>query len=87
MYKASLDQKESGKYTAVRWLELDGIKGVSSPKRPRETRGVQRVQWQGSLKHDGQKQLISLMVHSSGKGFPTHQDVLHGILYSSKVSK
>jgi hypothetical protein len=88
MYKSALDQQKLGKYTMVRWLELDGIKGVQFAEAPPEdSSGVQRVQWQGYRKYNGETQLINLMVHSSGKGFPTHENTLYGILYTSKVSK
>ena len=88
MYQAALDQKASGKYTAVRWLELDGVRGVEFAEAPpADPSDVQRVEWQGYRTRDGRKELVTVMVHSSGKGFPTHADVLHAILYSTKVSK
>jgi hypothetical protein len=88
MYKGALDKQQLGDYTMVRWLELDGIKGVQFVEAPPEdSSDVRRVQWQGYRKYNGQSQLINLMVHSSGKGFPTHENELYGILYTSKVSK
>lgn len=88
MYKSALDQQKLGKYSMVRWLELDGIKGVQFAEAPPEDSGdVQRVQWQGYRTYNGQTQLVNLMVHSSGKGFPTHENELYGVLYTSKVSK
>ena len=88
MYKAALDQKQLGKYTMVRWLELDGVKGVQFVEAPPDDASdVRRVQWQAFRTYNGQTQLINMMVHSTGKGFATHEDELFGILYTSKVSK
>lgn len=88
MHQAALDQQKLGKYTEVRWLVLDGVRGVQfREKSPEDSSDVQRIQWQAYRNYNGQKQLINLMVHSSGKGFPTHVDALYGILYSTKLVK
>lgn len=88
MYQAAIDQQKLGKYTEVRWLVLDGVRGVQfREKSPDDPTDVQRIQWQAYRSYNGQKQLINLMVHSSGKGFPTHVDALYGILYSTKLTK
>ena len=88
MHQAALDQQKLGKYTEVRWLVLDGVRGVQfREKSPDDPSDVQRIQWRAYRKFNGQTQLVNLMVHSSGKGFPTHVDALYGILYSTKVMK
>lgn len=88
MHQVALDQQKLGKYTEVRWLVLDGVRGVQfREKSPEDPSDVQRIQWQAYRNYNGQKQLINLMVHSSGKGFPTHVDALYGILYSTKLTK
>ena len=88
LYQQAADQKKLGKYTEVRWLELDGVKGVQFAEAPpADSSDVQRVQWQAYRTYNGHTELVNLMVHSSGKGFPTHKDALYAILYSTKVSK
>ena len=88
MHQAAVDQEKLGKYTEVRWLVLDGVRGVQfREKVPDDPSDVQRIQWQAYRKFNGQTQLINLMVHSSGKGFPSHVDALYGILYSTKFTK
>lgn len=88
MYQAAQENVKQGKYTSARWLELDGIKGVQFVEAPPDDpTTVQRVQWQAYRTYNGQKQLINLMVHSSGKGFPTHSDTLYGVFYSTKLAK
>jgi hypothetical protein len=88
LYQQAVDQKQLGKYTDVKWLELDGVKGVQFAEAPpADSSDVQRVQWQAYRTYNGRTELVNLMVHSSGKGFPTHRDALYAILYSTKVSK
>lgn len=88
LHQAALDQQKLGKYTEVRWLVLDGVRGVQfREKAPEDSSGVQRIQWQAYRNYNGQKQLVNLMVHSTGKGFQTHVDALYGILYSTKLVK
>jgi hypothetical protein len=31
-------------------------------------------------------QMVNLMLSSSGKGFPQHEDAMYGILYSTKIT-
>jgi hypothetical protein len=88
LYQQAVDQKQLGKYTEVKWLELDGVKGVQFAEAPpADSSDVQRVQWQAYRTYNGRTELVNLMVHSSGKGFPTHRDALYAVLYSTKVSK
>jgi hypothetical protein len=87
MYQQALDQKKTGKYTEVRWLELAGVRGVEFAEAPpANPDDVQRVEWQGYTTTGGQTRLLTIMAHSSGKGFPTYADTLYGTLYSTKVS-
>jgi hypothetical protein len=70
----------------VRWLELDGVKGVefreAAPDKPDDAR---RLQWIAYRDLAGQKQMINLMLATDGKDFARHQDALYAILYSTKV--
>ena len=87
MYDSAVEQKKMGQYESARWLEIDGIKGVefleANPSDPSDFR---RLQWQGYRTHNGQTQLVNIMMKSTGKGFPEQSAALHGILYSSEVS-
>jgi hypothetical protein len=47
--------------------------------------------WKGGLpppkcKYAGQVQLVNLMLSSSGKDFPRHEDAMYGVLYSTKIT-
>jgi hypothetical protein len=54
----------------------------ANPEKPDDSR---RLQWLAYRKFAGQVQLVNLMLASSGKDFPHHQDAMYGILYSTKL--
>jgi hypothetical protein len=88
--KAFYDQAKSraknGEVDEVKWLEIDGLKGVEFREaNPEKPDGFRRLQWMAYRKYAGQVQLVNLMLSSNGKGFPKHQDALYGIMYSTKI--
>jgi hypothetical protein len=86
-YDSSESRAKNGEIDEVRWLELDGVKGVqfreAAPDKPDD---VRRLQWIAYRELAGQKQMINLMLATDGKDFARHQDALYGILYSTKVA-
>ncbi len=88
--KAFYDQAKSraknGEVDEVKWLEIDGLKGVEFREaNPEKPDGFRRLQWMAYRKYAGQLQLVNLMLSSNGKGFPKHQDAMYGIMYSTKI--
>jgi hypothetical protein len=88
--KAFYDQAKSrmknGEVDEVKWLEIDGLKGVQFREaNPEKPHGIRRLQWMAYRKYAGQVQLVNLMLSSSGSGFPKHQDAMYGVMYSTKV--
>jgi hypothetical protein len=85
-YDQAVTRSKNGEVDEVRWLELDGLKGVqfreSNPEKPD---GIRRLQWLAYRKYAGQVQMVNVMLSSSGKGFPQHQDAMYGVLYSTKI--
>jgi len=87
MYNAAKDQQKIGKYDEVKWLELDGVRGVefreSVQERPDD---IRRLEWQAYRTFAGSTQLISMILSTDSGEFAKHQDELYGILYSTKVT-
>lgn len=89
--QAFFDQAESraknGEVDEVKWVEIDGLKGVqfreANPEKPDDSR---RLQWLAYRKYTGQLQMINLMLASQGKDFERHKNAMYGILYSTKVA-
>jgi len=86
-YDGARTRYKNGEVDELKWLELDGVKGFqfreSNPEKPD---GIRRLQWMGYRKYAGQVQLVNVMLSSSGKGFPQHQDEMYGVLYSTKIT-
>ncbi len=71
----------------VKWLEIDGLKGVQFRESDPETPdGIRRLQWLAYRKYAGQVQMVNVMLSTSGKDFLRHQDAMYGVLYSTKLA-
>jgi hypothetical protein len=85
-YDGAKTRAKNGEVDELKWLEIDGLKGVQfRESNPEQADGIRRLQWLAYRKYAGQVQLVNLMLSSSGKGFPKHQDAIYGILYSTKL--
>src|SRR5437588_1451161 len=86
-YDQAAARKQRGEVNEVRWLKLDGVKGVMFREAAPETSdSPQRLQWMGYRNYKGQTQLVNIILSSSGKHFTQHEDALYGILYSTKLT-
>lgn len=85
-YQGAQTRMKNGEVDELKWLELDGLKGVqfreSNPDKPDD---IRRLQWMAYRKYAGQTQLINIILSSNGKNFPQVQDALYGVLYSTKI--
>ena len=87
-YAGAEQRKRTGEVNEVRWLLLDGVKGVMfRESAPESADNPQRLQWMGYRDYKGQKQLVNIMLASRGKDFARHEDAMYGILYSTKLGK
>ena len=86
MYDQTVERKRNGQVEDVRWLELDGVKGVALREAPPENKeDARRIQWMTYRKYAGQTQMLILTLNSTGRSFDKWQDALYGILYSTKL--
>lgn len=86
MYEAAKTNQKIGKYDEVRWLEIDGVRGVGFRESKQEMAGdIRRLQWQAYRTYAGNTQLINMILSTDSGDFPKHEDELYGILYSAKV--
>ena len=87
-YAGAEQRKRTGEVDDVRWLKLDGVKGVMFREAaPENSDSPQRLQWMGYRNYKGQLQLVNIMLASEGKYFARHEDAMYGILYSTKLSQ
>jgi hypothetical protein len=85
-YDGAKSRAKNGEVDEVKWMQIDGLKGVQFREaNPEQPDGIRRLQWMAYRKYAGQVQLVNLILSSSGKGFPKHQDEMYGVLYSMKL--
>jgi hypothetical protein len=86
-YDGAKTRAKNGEVDELKWVEIDGLKGVqfreANPEKPDDSR---RLQWLAYRKYSGQVQMVNLMLASQGKDFERHKDAMYGILYSTKVA-
>ena len=86
-YDSALEQLKQGNYETVRWLEIDGVKGVEWKEALKEKDGIRRHQWIAFRRFQGQNQQLNVMVSTNGEKFDTQKDTLAAIMYSMKIAK
>ncbi len=85
-YDQAVNRQKQGEVSEVRWLELDGVRGVQFLETPPEGKdSPRRLQWIAYRKFGGQTQMVNLILSSQGQHFEKHKDALYGILYSTKL--
>jgi hypothetical protein len=85
-YDGAKTRAKNGEVDELKWVAIDGLKGVQfRESNPEEADGIRRLQWMAYRKYATQVQLVNVMLSSSGKGFPKHQDEMYGVLYSMKL--
>lgn len=85
-YDGAKTRAKNGEVDEVKWVEIDGLKGVqfreANPEKPDD---IRRLQWMAYRKYNGQVQLVNLMLSSDGAGFTKHQEEMYGVMYSTKI--
>ena len=85
-YDGAKTRMKNGELDQLRWLEIDGVKGVqfreATPDKPD---GIRRMQWIAYRKYAGQVQMVNIILSTDGKDYPRHEDVMNGVLYSTKL--
>lgn len=85
-YDGAKTRAKNGEVDEVKWVEIDGLKGVQFREaNPEKADDFRRLQWMAYRKYNGQVQLVNVMLSSNGTGFTKHQDELYGVLFSTKL--
>jgi len=79
-------RKKNGEVDELKWLELDGARGVEfRESKPQMADDIRRLQWMTYRKFGGQTQLVNFILSTSGGKFDSRSDELYGILFSTKL--
>jgi len=86
-YDGAKTRAQNGEVDELKWVEIDGVKGVQFREaNPEQGDDHRRLQWMAYRKYTGQVQLVNVMLASEGKDFDRHKDAMYGILYSLKIA-
>jgi hypothetical protein len=86
-YEQAKDRAKNGEVDEVKWVEIDGVKGVQFREAPQDHPDApRRLQWLAYRKYLGQIQGINVMLATQSKDFERHKNALYGILYSMKLT-
>src|SRR5687768_2010114 len=86
-YDGAKTRAKNGEVDELKWVEIDGLKGVQFREaNPEKPDGIRRLQWMAYRKYTGQVQHVNVMLASEGKDFERHKDAMYGILYSMKIA-
>ena len=79
-------RKKNGEVDELKWLELDGVRGVEfRESKPQMADDFRRLQWMTYRKYANQTQLVNFILSTSGGKFDRRQDELYAILYSTRL--
>ncbi len=85
-YDQAMQQLKQGKYEKVRYLDIDGVKGVEWTEAPPEDKdGPRRHQWIGYRNYLGQNQMLNVMLSTKGTNFEKHRNNFAAIMYSMTI--
>lgn len=86
-YQQAKDRAKNGDVDEVKWVEIDGLKGVQFREAIQEHPDApRRLQWLSYRKYLGQVQGINVMLATQSKDFERHKNAMYGILYSMKIT-
>jgi hypothetical protein len=87
-YDSALQQLKNSKYENVRYVTIDGIKGVEwTEAMPEDKDGPRRFQWIAFRNYQGQNQQLNIMLSTKGSNFEKHRDDFPAVMYSMKIAK
>jgi hypothetical protein len=85
-YDGAVTRMKNGEVEKVRFLEIDGVKGVEFIETKADSADdPRRHQWIAYRKYAGQTQMLNLMTATKAGAFDKHRDEFAAILYSTKI--
>lgn len=87
-YEGAVTRQKNGELEKLRYLELDGIKGVEFIETMLQGKdSPRRQQWIAFRKYAGQSQMVNVMLSTSGGKFDKHRDEFAAIMSSTKMAR
>lgn len=87
-YDGAITRQKNGELEKVRYVEIDGVKGVEFVESmPYAKDDPRRHQWLALRKYAGRTQMINIMLATKGSNFDNHRDEFAAIMASTKITR
>ncbi|MBX7171678.1 MAG: hypothetical protein K1X72_12030 [Pyrinomonadaceae bacterium] len=87
-YDGAVTRQKNGELEKLRYLELDGIKGIEFIETMLQGKdSPRRQQWIAFRKYAGQVQMVNVMLSTKGASFDKHRDEFAAIMSSTKMAQ
>ena len=87
-YDGSVTRQKNGELEKLRYLELDGVRGVEFLETEYQGKdSPRRHQWLGFRQYAGQNQMLNIMLSTKGASFDKHRDIFAAAMSSTKITR
>ena len=87
-YDGAVTRQKNGELEKLRYVEIDGLKGVEFiESMPAKKDDPRRHQWISFRKYAGRTQMLNFMLSTKGGNFDKHRDEFAAIMSSAKITR
>lgn len=87
-YDGAVTRQKNGELEKLRYLELDGVRGVEFVETEYQGKdSPRRHQWIGYRKYAGQVQMLNIMLSTKGGSFDKQRDLFAAVMSSTKITR
>jgi hypothetical protein len=87
-YDGAVTRQKNGELEKLRYLELDGVRGVEFLETEYQGKGSpRRHQWIGYRQYAGQNQMLNVMLSTNGANFDKNRDIFAAVMSSTKITR
>lgn len=85
-YEGSITRQKNGELEKLRYLELDGVRGIEFLETEYQGKSSpRRHQWIGFRQYAGQNQMLNIMLSTDGAKFDKNRDIFAAVMSSTKI--
>lgn len=87
-YDGSVTRQKNGELEKLRYLELDGVRGIEFLETEYQGKSSpRRHQWIGFRQYAGQNQMLNIMLSTDGAKFDKNRDIFAAVMSSTKITR
>lgn len=87
-YDGSVTRQKNGELEKLRYLELDGVRGIEFLETEYQGKtSPRRHQWIGFRQYAGQNQMLNVMLSTDGAKFDNNRQIFAAVMSSTKITR